>query len=110
MKKEDLEPVPAKFAVRHNEERLEEEWRSRKHETGMPLFRAHAAAYKREFLIAFSLNFLQVFFETSTPFLIKYFIEFVKSDWSVWVGVALGLGFVIVNFFDTLLGEQTTFW
>ena len=45
----------------------------------------------------------------ASPFLIKYFIEFVNSDWPSWIGYAIGFGFVLVNFFGTFLGEQTTF-
>jgi ABC-type multidrug transport system fused ATPase/permease subunit len=70
------------------------------------LFWALAAAYKKDFGIAFVLNILSVFFEIANPFLIKYLIEFIQDpDASLEKGIYLAVAYVLSNFFFNLSVE-----
>ena len=79
----------------------------------MAIFKALAATYKAEFFTAFFINFIVVWLQISTPFIITYLIRFMSSpsgeDGGIWLGIGLVSAYIIASWGSKIVDEQAVF-
>ena len=92
--------------------RLEENFNRYKHEKGTFIFKALARTYKSEFMAAFFINFLVVWWNISIPILISLIVKFMQSesDDGIEVGIAYIAVFIFASSASRILEEQAVFY
>jgi ABC-type multidrug transport system fused ATPase/permease subunit len=94
--------------------RLEKNWDKYKSSPKMPIFKALAQTYKREFLFAFFINFLVVICSISSPILVSKIVTFMETpsgeDGGMWLGITYLAAFIFLGTAANVLDEQANFY
>ena len=88
-------------------------WERYKNNSKLPIFKTLVATYYKEFLVAFSINFLVVICNISIPLLIGRIVSFMEKprdeDGGIYMGIIYISIYIVASTGANLLNEQAVF-
>ncbi|CAI2361540.1 unnamed protein product [Moneuplotes crassus] len=113
LKETNLGGIYPEISAEVQQQKFVQNWEKYKASKRLSIFKALMATYKRDFILATSINFIVLLMQVAVPFLINAIIEFMTesqyTDTNIWNGVLLVSAYVFISCSSDLVSQQGDF-